>query len=188
MALKRKHLEGIDPCPFLPAVTETLMASSMKVFGKQDRGPAFYRQALMCGQSLWLQGLPAQALLQINRAFGADLKGDEPVLRDWPLPYAAAARVMRHRTTDQFIGKPRRHYQHLATRMVEPRREQRAWRAWACWYLARRIFPDEPADEKQIAEEGIVEPVREEIVRGLAEHGIEGEVRVWEAVVAEVCE
>ena len=152
--LAREHLPGLAPCPFLPPVEAPVLASSMKTFGKHDRGAAFYEQALKCGQSLWLQGLPAQAMLQLNRAFGADLAGGELFLARWPLPYTAMAWIMRERKEGQFIGNPRRHFQHLATRMVEPRRTQRAWRAWACWRLARRIFPDCPADEKQLAEEG----------------------------------
>lgn len=185
MALHRTHLENLEACPFLPAVREPILASSMKIFGKRERGPGFYRHALTCGQSLWLQGLPAQALLQLNRAFGAELKSGEPVLSEWPLPYAAAAWMMRRRREEHFIGNPRRHYQHLATRMVEPRKEQRAWRAWGCWFVACRVFPDQPADARQIAEEGVVEPTRDRIVSGLAAHGIDGETALWEAVVAE---
>ncbi|MBL9155537.1 MAG: hypothetical protein JNK37_23875 [Verrucomicrobiales bacterium] len=180
----RIHLPGLPACPFLPAVTEPIPAAAMKAFRNGDRGGDFYLQALKCAQSLWLQGFPAQALLQINRALGADLQGGEPVLGDWPLPYRAAVWVMRRREADQFIGNPRRHYQHLATRMVEPRKTQRAWRAWACWYLACRIFPDCPADEKQLAEEGIVEPDRAAIVAGLAVHGLADEVAGWELAEA----
>jgi len=180
-ALGRAHLPGLESCPFLPPVDGPVPAAAMKAFRNGDRGADFYGQALKCAQSLWLQGLPAQALLQINRALGADLRGDEPILAAWPLPYAAAAWVMRRRAPDQFIGNPRRHYQQLATRMVEPRKTQRAWRAWACWHLACRIFPDYPADEKQIAEEGITEPTREAIVEGLAAHGLGSEVAIWKA-------
>ncbi|MCP5542022.1 MAG: hypothetical protein H7A52_17910 [Akkermansiaceae bacterium] len=182
--LAREHLPGLAPCPFLPPVEAPVLASSMKTFGKHDRGAAFYEQALKCGQSLWLQGLPAQAMLQLNRAFGADLAGGEPVLARWPLPYTAMAWIMRERKEGQFIGNPRRHFQHLATRMVEPRRTQRAWRAWACWRLARRIFPDCPADEKQLAEEGVIEPASAEIVTGLERHGIPGEVADWKKALA----
>ena len=95
----------------------------MKEFGA-ERGVDFYERALECAQSLWLQGLPAQALLLINRALGADLRAGEPVLERWRLPYEAAAWVMLHRDEGQFIGNPRRHYQHLATRMVESNRER----------------------------------------------------------------
>ncbi len=143
------------------------------------RGERFYEQALRCGQSLWLQGLPAQALLMFNHALGADLNGDEPVLKNWPLPYAAMAWVMMRRTEDQFIGNPRRHFQHLATRVVGPRKSRRSARAWACWSMACRIFPEYPGDEKQIAEEGLREPGRNEIVALLQREGIDGEVEAF---------
>lgn len=182
--LAREHLPGLEACPFLPPVGVPITATVMKVFEKNDRGGEFYEQALRCAQSLWLQGFPAQSLLLINRAFGADLQGGEPILDVHPLPYRAAAWVMSHRETGQFIGNPRRHYQHLATRMVEPRRARRTWRAWGCWWLACRIFPDYPADEKQLVGEGVVEPTRAEIVAGLTLHGIPGEVGMWEAAEA----
>lgn len=180
MARKPEHLPGLTPCPHLPEVSEPLAAAEMRAFGKSDRGPAFYRRALECAQSLWLQGLPAQSLLLINRAMGADLRGDEPILAAWPLPYAAAAWVMKNRRKDQFIGNPRRHYQHLATRMVEPRKALRTWRAWACWRLAREIFPDDPADEKQLREEEVAEPAPDEIAEKLESFGVPGEGGIWE--------
>ena len=179
MPIERFHCDDLAPCPYLPVSEEVLGASSMRRFGKV-RDAEFYEGALKCGQSLWLQGLPAQSLLQINRSLSADLEGSEEVLDRWPLPYAAAAWVMRHRQEDQFIGNPRRHYQHLATRMVEPRKDLRTWRAWACWFLACRIFPDYPADEKQIAEEGVREPTEAEIQEGLDRYGVTGEVKIWE--------
>lgn len=160
-----------------------MTASAMKAVGS-DRGEVFYELALTCAQSLWLQGYPAQSLLQINRALGADLRGGEEVLVRWPLPYGAANWVMRQVREGQFIGNPRRHYQHLATRMVEPRRVQRAWRAWACWYLACGVGrADWVADGKQIEEEGVREPGRGEIEEGLGKAGIDGEVGVWLGVV-----
>lgn len=154
-------------------------AVAMRQVRGDTHGERFYQQALLCGQSLWLQGLPAQALLMFNHALGADLNGDEPVLKSWPLPYAAMAWVMMRRTEDQFIGNPRRHFQHLATRMVGPLKARRSARAWACWSMACRIFPEYPADEKQIAEEGVREPGRNEIVAMLADEGIDGEVEVF---------
>lgn len=177
------HLNHLEQCPYLPAVETPLSAAAMREVKDDAYGVRFYQQALKCGQSLWLQGLPAQALLMFNRALGADLKGGEAILEQWPLPYAASSWVMMQRMEDQFVGNPRRHYQHLATRMVEPRKAQRSARAWACWFMACRVFPDYLADEKQIAEEGVVEPGREDIVVMLEQEGIEGEVDVWEQAV-----
>jgi len=168
----------LEPCPYLPDAGEPRTAASMKVFGK-ERGPEFYEGALSCGNSLWLQGLPAQALLQLNRAFGSALTGEEEVLDKWPLPYSAAVWVMKTRNEEQFIGNPRRHFQHLATRMVEPRKELRTWRAWACWHLACLVFPDYPADEKQIEEEGIEEPTTGAIEGHLQRLGMSREVGWW---------
>ena len=166
------------PCPHLPLPARPLTAASVHEAGR-DRGPGFYFLALECAQSLWLAGLPAQALLLINRALSADLRGNEPVLHDWPVPYAAAAWVMRHRDPGHFIGNPRRHYQHLATRMVEPRKELRTWRAWACWALARAVDPSLPADEKQLVEEGVVEPSLGAIADHLDRLGLPGETARW---------
>ena len=176
------HLPTLEPCPHLPVIDRPIRAAVMRQFGKSDRGAAFYEQALRCAQSLWLQGVPAQALLQLNRAFGADLEKDAPILDVHPLPYAAMAWIMQQRTEDQFIGNPRRHFQHYATRMNEPRKELRTWRAWACWALACRIFPGYPGDEKQIAEEGVVEPEIDAIAGQLCQLGQPGEADLWKSV------
>ena len=176
------HLDERRVCPYLPAVKPTLRAASMKQCGK-DRGESFYLLALECAQSLWLQGLPAQSMLLLNRAFSADLKGHEPVLGEWPLPYAAMVWVMKHHRKGDFIGNPRRHFQHLATRMVEPRKEVRSWRAWACWWYACQVFAEMPADELQIETEGILEPSEKDIVSGLGKWGIEGEVAAWQSAI-----
>jgi len=170
-------------CPFLPVEDPSLSAVSIRAAGG-DRGAAFYRLALQCAQSLWVRGLPAQAILLLNRAFSADLRGDEPVLAEFPPPYAALRWILEHRREEQFLGNPRRHFQHLATRMSGPRPEVRIWRAWACWWIARLVIPDDPADEKQIAEEGIVEPGFERIREGLSNLGLPGEAGIWEHAVS----
>lgn len=169
-------------CPYLPPVSEPIAAAEMKRFGS-DRGELFYEGALECAQSLWLKGLPAQAVLQLNRAFSADLSGREMILCKWELPYRAMKWILEERPVDQFIGNPRRHFQHLATRMVEPRREIRTWRAWACWWYACEIFSEFPADEKQIAEEGIIEPDIDQIGRNLEASGHGGESEMWLATI-----
>lgn len=177
------HDPDREPCPYLPPVETPLRAASMRQCGA-ERGGAFYFLALQCAQSLWRQGLPAQSMLLLNRAFSADLRGGEAVLVEWPLPYAAMTWVMKHHREEDFIGNPRRHFQHLATRMVEPRRELRSWRAWGCWWAACRVFPEMPADEQQLTGEGVVEPTEEEIAAQLGRLGIEGEVAVWRAAEA----
>lgn len=175
------HDPSLPVCPHLPIADTPLRAGSMRRFGRGDenRGGEFYFAALQTAQSLWLQGLPAQSLLQINRAMGADLSGEESVLTEWPLPYAAVAWVMSERREQHFIGNPRRHYQHLATRMVEPRKELRSWRAWACWALACRIFPQMPADEAQIENEGVLEPTVQKIAEQLRLRSSDAEVGLW---------
>ena len=184
MSAEAVHRDDLPPCPFLPGVEEPLDHVCMKPF-RIDRGPGFYEQALGYAASLWRQGSPARSLLLINRAFGADLHGDEAVLDCHPLPYAAVDWIIANRPDGLFIGNPRRHYQHLATRMVGPRKGLRTWRAWACWAIAcRHLSPDEfPADNKQMAEEGIVEPGHRKIESRLRELGHPGEVETWLGVV-----
>jgi hypothetical protein len=173
------HLPHLAPCPFLPLAEISLTAASLAPLAG-DRGTKFYEAALVYSQSLWLQGYPARAILLLNRAMGCDFTGGEPVLSRWPLPYKAAAWMLRNHLPEHFIGNPRRHWQHLATRMVEPRKELRTWRAWACWRMACLLFPDMPGDEVQIAKEGVREPTEEEIAGHLETFGIPGEVLVWQ--------
>lgn len=156
------------PCPLLPEINRLFKASDLDRFGK-TRGPEFYETALQYAQSLWQTGFPAKSILLINRALSLPLDGAEPMLLRHPLPYRAAAWLLFERPEGQFIGNPRRHWQHLATRMVEPNKELRIWRAWACWYLAKTILPEEeyPSDMKQIREERVVEPTFSEIGRHL---------------------
>lgn len=172
------HCDDIEPCPFLPQVDEPMRAARMKECGK-SRGDAFYLLALQCAQSLWRQGLPAQSILLMNRAFGADMKGKEHVLAEHPPPYSAMVWVMKHHRKEDFIGNPRRHFQHLATRMVEPRKELRSWRAWGCWWYACQLFPEFPADEEQLKGEGIEEPSETRIAERLALVGMVGESTEW---------
>lgn len=158
------------PCPLLPSIDRVITAADVHVLGK-DRGPTFYELSLQYAQSQWCAGFPAQAMLQVNRALACALPKDEPVMQRWPLPYRVMAWLMMNRRDDQFIGNPRRHFQHLATRMVEPNKDLRTWRAWACWYLAKGLLPEAefPGDMRQIREEGIVEPTFATIAAKLRE-------------------
>ena len=176
---------ALPPCPFLPLPDQVLTAASLAAHG-DSRGPDFYLTALHYAQSLWLEGYPARALLLVNRALGCDFTGGEAVLTVWPLPYRAVVWLLRHHLPEQFIGNPRRHWQHLATRMSGPRAELRAWRAWACWRLACLTLPDLPADEEQIASEGVSEPAEEEIAAQLTQRGLPGEAALWREALAAI--
>lgn len=145
--------------------------------GARDGG--FYLTALTYAHSLWQRSLAARAVLCLDRAFGADLAGDEPVLRAWPLPYAAMAWFLTHTPPEVFIGNPRVHFQHYADRMNEPRKDQRRWRAWACWALVRHLRPEWPADPKH----AVAEPSVDEIAGRLRRHGVPGEETLWRSVL-----
>ncbi len=171
-------------CPTLPPGEPGMSAVSIRSVGA-DRGPAFYRLALACAQALWCRGLPAQAILMLNRAFSADLTGAEAVLLEHPPPYRALRWILENRAEEHFLGNPRRHFQHLATRMSGPRAEVRTWRAWACWRIARLARPEDPADEVQLAQDGSVEPDDETIDEKLAALGWPGEAEAWRGAFAD---
>jgi hypothetical protein len=149
---------GVPPCPHLPPYSE----EKQKTHGA-GRGASFYLDALTFAQGFWLEGKPAQAILQLNRAFSADLREDDSVLTEWPWPFAALEWILQNAANGEcgFLGNPVRHFQHLATRMSEPRREVRVARAWRCFHIARRVLDgkgDFPLDGRQIAREGIFIP------------------------------
>ena len=93
----------LPPCPHLPEAPAHMDASALSAHGP-DRGFAFYLTALTYAQFLWQRGCAARALLKLDRALLSDLRGDEPGLRTWPLPYAAMAWMLRHTPPDIFIG------------------------------------------------------------------------------------
>lgn len=168
------------PCPHLPDADLTMNWQSLNAF-KDTRDIEFYLTALKYAQVLWLRQLPARAMLALDRALLSDLRGHEPELKAWPLPYRAMAWMIEHYLEQSFVGNPRIHFQHLASRVKGKRIEQRRWRAWACWYLARQIRPDLPGDPYQ----GINEPKFSEIKTGLLNRGIKQEFITWESVVLE---
>jgi hypothetical protein len=143
------------------------------------RDSEFYRTALTYGHYLWQQGKIARAILKLDRAFGANLAANDPILREWPLPYAALAWMMRKAAPDSINGNLRVHFQHLADRMNEPRREQRRWRAWACWGLTRAIRPELAGDSRH----DVKEPSLSQIGAHLAQHGLPGEEILWRDVM-----
>lgn len=178
-ATNRPMSSALPPCPHLPALRTGLDWRALHRFREDERGADFYFACLEYGQALWSRGLAARSLLCLDRALGADLRGGEPVLRDWPLPYAAMAWFIAQAPPGVFIGNPRVHFQHYAGRMNAPRREQRRWRAWACWALARAVRPDLPGDPRHQVEEPSVAMIASQ----LHERGLPGEAELWRTVL-----
>jgi hypothetical protein len=169
----------VPACPLLPEVTHPHGPMITRAFGG-TKCHRYYFAALSYAQSLWREGKPAQAILQLNKAFMADLRGDEEVLESNPPPYAPLVWMLRHRPDGHFLGNPVRHFQHLATRVTGERKEIRAWRAWACFHLSRLVLPTEefPVDEEQVAKDGVVFPDWGEVVNQLRERGWRDEAEV----------
>jgi len=176
----------MEACPWLPVVTEALDFTHTRRHG-QERGEEYYRDALCYAQSQWLTGKPAQAILQINKAWMADLTGDEGVLTEYPSPYRALVWMLQHAAegTPGFFGNPVRHFQHLATRMSGPRAEIRIWRAWVCFHLAEQTLPAYPRDGAQLCREGLQIPTWYQALKGVKKSGWKGEVE--EIEVARIC-
>ncbi|MFT4175068.1 MAG: hypothetical protein QM627_00290 [Luteolibacter sp.] len=171
----------IQPCPWLPEISGVVDFNHTRRHGGV-RGAEFYRDALVYAQSQWRTGKPAQAILQLNKAWMADLKGDEPVLWAFPPPYRALDWMLRRLAEGHpgFFGNPVRHFQHLASRVSGPHAEIRTWRAWVCFHLAERILPGCDRDGKQIVREGLRIPLLGEAVRGVERCGWKGELEeIW---------
>jgi len=168
------------PCPFLPLPERPLTHEDIHQLGV-DRSARFHGAALGYAQTMWLNGYPAKSLLLISRALACRLE-DVSLLAEKAKPYHAVAWLVQNRAEESFIGNPRRHYQHLASRMVEPHRELRRWRAWACWYLMRQLLSETefPSDTRQIREESTVEPRRGDIVKHLEELSPRDDLAAWE--------
>jgi hypothetical protein len=153
-----------------------------------DRGAAFYRDALRFAQSQWLAGKPAQAILQLDKAWMADLDGSDPVLAAHPPPYAALVWLLPRAADGScgYLGNPVRHFQHLASRMSGPRSAVRAWRAWTCMHLAERTLPAGRFDRdgRQLAREGLWIPSLDACLGALARNGWQGEAALAEIAAA----
>ena len=172
-------------CPFLPEVESVLDHTVTRRHG-HEKGLAFYRDALRFSQSLWQQGKPAQAILQIDKAFMADIRDDGWL--DAGSNFERAGRTDPYRAMAWFLeelarglggfgGNPVRHFQHLASRMSGPHTEVRRWRAWVCLHLAERVLPLNgfERDGPQIAREGLWIPGIRRSLRGLSRFGWQGE-------------
>ncbi len=168
----------LPPCPYLPVAPPVMDARALTAHG-EERDAEFYLTALTYAHYLWQHGFAARAILKLDRALLSNLRGDESILREWPLPYEAMAWFLRHTPPDVFIGNPRVHFQHLADRMNEPRREQRRWRTWACWAITRVVRSEFPADPKH----AVIEPSAGLIAQKLTAHGVAGETELWQTIL-----
>lgn len=179
-------------CPWLPEVKDVLGPAVTRRHGAR-RDHVFYQDALSYAQSQWQSGKPAQALLQLDKAWmwvpgrhGENPMGDpgsDPgdgrklvcELSGVADPYRALVWILRQawRGDRGFLGNPVRHFQHLASRMSGPGAELRAWRAWACMHLAERALPGAgfPRDGGQICREGLWIPAWSATLAALARLG-----------------
>ena len=166
-----------QPCPYLPSCGRPLSWRDLAEC-REEGGAELYRLCLEYGQQLWLDGLPARALLAVDRALYCDVAGSAEVLQAYPPPYAAI-RWLVSQPSDAFTGNARVHYQHLADRVRGERADIKKWRAWAAWALVRQACPELPSDPKHI----VLEPSYAEIANGLTHYGVAGETATWKAAV-----
>jgi hypothetical protein len=172
-------LQGNPPCPWLPQVSEIHDFTLTRRHGA-ERGALFYQDALGYAQSLWMSRKPAQAILQLDKAWMADPSDDFTVLIAHPPPYHALIWILvtAARGDHGYLGNPVRHFQHLASRMSGPRADIRSARAWLCFHLAEKFLPPAgfPRDGRQMAMEGLWIPAESHLMHTVAHGGWPGEM------------
>jgi len=169
------------PCPYLPEADMNLDWRSTHQY-REKKGPEFFLASLRYAQVLWLRGLPSRALLAVDRALLAEMPVGHELLQEWGIPYQALQWIIANYDEEQFVGNPRVHFQHLASRVRGEREEQRRWRAWACWAIAMRTRPDLPGDKKQ----AITEPSFPKIHEMLQDHGHPAEAELWQTILLSI--
>ena len=167
------------PCPFLPSCGRALSWRDLAIW-REERGPELDLTCLEYGQRLWLDGLPARALLAVDRALYCDVAPEDDAVVAYPLPYRAIG-WMVGQPAEGFTGNARVHYQHLADRVRGERADLKKWRAWAAWAIVRRVRPDLPGDPKHL----VTEPTQADIEAGLRIYGVNGEIDEWRRALAD---
>lgn len=167
------------PCPYLPPSRQKLSWRDLNAL-RDDQREKLYQLCLEYGHQLWLENLPARALLAVDRALYCDVSADSEILKQYPIPYATIGWLVSQ-PTEEFTGNARVHYQHLADRVKGERAEQKKWRAWAAWAVVRLVRPDLPADPKH----DVIEPSTNQIREALEQHGIAGEATVWQKALSD---
>jgi len=173
------HAPRLNPsCPYLPEVSAPHYFTITRRHG-HAKGAEFYRDALCYAQSQWISGKPAQAILQLNKSWMAELPAGDPILETHPPAYRALVWIMEMASTGDcgYLGNPVRHFQHLASRMSGPRAQIRAWRAWLCFHLAENILDraEYPRDGQQLAREGLQIPSHQRALAEIVAKGWPGE-------------
>ncbi len=175
---------GINlPCPYLPEIREMHDFRLTRRHGA-EKGVGFYGDALRYAQSQWIAGKPAQCILQLDKAWMADVSSEPAVALAYDSPYFALAWMLRKSADGShgYLGNPVRHFQHLASRMTGPRAGIRSWRAWFCMHLAQRslVRAGFHGDGRQIAREGLWVPGLERSLGEVAARGWPGEAELAE--------
>ena len=154
------------PCPWLPEITQHHDFNTTRQHGN-GREAGYYLDTLRYAQSQWTAGKPAQAILQLNKSWSADLAEGDPVLTWLPPPYRALVWIVEKSADGScgYLGNPVRHFQHLATRVSGARSEVRSARAWMCFHLTERVLKqrDFPRDGHQLFREGIRVPSLQQV-------------------------
>jgi hypothetical protein len=167
------------PCPFLPSCGRPLTWRDLNAL-RANQGAELYRLCLEYGQQLWLDDLPARALLAVDRALYCDVPEGDVALTEYAMPYRAIGWMVRQ-PSDQFTGNARVHYQHLADRVRGERAALKKWRAWAAWAVTRHVRPDLAGDPKH----AVTEPTHTEIEAGLRAYGLVSEIAEWRQALAD---
>ena len=168
-----------SPCPFLPSCGRTLSWRDLAAW-RDERGAELYLTCLEYGQQLWLDDLPARALLAVDRALYCDVPTGNEALAAYPMPYRAIGWMVAQ-PAEGFTGNARIHYQHLADRVRGDRADLKRWRAWAAWAIVRQARPDLPGDPKH----AVIDPADASIEAGLRNFGVAGEVAEWRRALAD---
>lgn len=165
------------PCPFLPSCGRPLSWRDLNEL-RTDQGPELYRLCLEYGQQLWLDDLPARALLAVDRALYCEVPASATVLTDYPWPYRAIGWMVKQ-PSEAFTGNARVHYQHLADRVRGERAELKQWRAWAAWAVVRQACPALPGDPLHL----VSEPNVDTIAQNLHRYASQAEVTEWQVAL-----
>jgi hypothetical protein len=166
---KQSGKNSPNACPLLPAAEGRMSYRHLQMHSPHspESAQAFFMAACRYANYLWVQDLPARAILALCRALYVNPRLLDKATRQ---PYAAYAWMLREARGDSFLGNPRFSFARQATRVPEIQ-HLKSRRAWALWYLTRRIRPELPADP-EVPENP---PDRDALIDYLNGHGLAGE-------------